>query len=507
MTIQFHIVAEGETLAGIARQYDMSPRQLKSLNQLKGSTLYTGQQLLLGITAPGEVSSRGALEHYETPSAVIYHTVKAKETLFAISRAYNTTVDRIKRDNQLQSDSLSIGQTLRISRNTSQQGTVPTTNIQYHTVQQGETLYRIALRYGTTVDTIKRLNNLHGDALSIGTQLIVALQKTDGSYTIPQDNRINPGPGTGTKPNVSDAAPGSPGLSTTPTGITLNVRLLDGRTVRADLKSYKGGYLYAGQSHQIPQRNALASIGLDDVTFNALQFCKSVEGNYDAINTYDSGIFSYGFIQITGKFGNLDKLLQNMSVFHKEKFAQTFGQAGIGLSGGKLMVMDDRRNPRVGEDAWLYLKQNPNFFPPFIQAGFDPQLILEQYRVANQLYAAPALTKMLSIRLANGNIQNVPASAIFQGLEALSFLFAVSINLGMSSSGMPKSLSDSLSDLAQKYNLWDAHQIPQLGWQAILQHIAAYENKRLAMGDTNLKPELTMKRAATILDKGVIAVV
>lgn len=507
MTIQFHIVAEGETLAGIARKYDMSPRQLKSLNRLKGSTLYTGQELLLGITDPGEVSSRGALEHYETPATVIYHTVKARETLFSIARAYNTTVDRIKRDNQLQSDSLSIGQTLRIPRNNSQQGTVPTTNIQYHTVQKGETLYRIALRYNTTVDTIKRLNKLQGDALSIGTQLIVALQKNEGSYTIPQDNRINTGPGTGTKPNNGGAAPGSAGFSTTPTGITLNVRLLDGRPLRADLNSHLGGYRYIGQSRQIPQRNALASIGLDDITFNALQFCKSVEGNYDAINTYDSGIFSYGFIQITGKYGNLDKLLQNMSVFQKEKFAQTFGQAGIAINGGQLMVMDDRRNPRVGEDAWFYLKQNPGFFHPFIQAGFDPQLILEQYRAANQLYAAPARSRILNIRLANGNIQNISAGAIFQGLEALSFLFAVAINLGISPSGMPKSLSDSLSDLAQKRNLWDAHQIPQLGWQNILQHIAAYEKNRIDMRDTTLKPELTMKRAMTILDKGVIAVV
>jgi LysM repeat protein len=510
MTIQYHVVAEGETLAGIARQYSMSPRQLKSLNRLRGTALYPGQELLLGVKDPGEASSRSLLESYDYPStSVIVHTVRAGETLFSISRTYNTTVDRIKRDNQLQSDSLSINQTLRITRNAPQQATVPPANIQYHTVQQGETLYRIALRYNTTVNAIKGLNNLQSDALAIGTTLVVALQRNDGSYTAPPNNRPSTGSVNVPQPNTGGTAPSSPSFTPNPNGFTFNVRLLDGNNIRVDLKNHQSGkgFIYLGQSRQIPRRNALAGIGLDDETFNALQYCKSFEGCYDAINTYDIGIFSFGFIQITGKYGNLDKLLQSMQAFQPQKFAQTFGQAGIGLQSGLLMVRDERGNHRIGEDAWFYLKEKPSLFAPFIQAGFDPDLILEQYRIANQLYAAPALTRTLSISMANGTVQNVQAGFIFQGLEARSFLFAVAVNLGISPSGMPRALSNALSDLAIRRNLTNVHQIPQLGWRAILEHIAMYENQRIAMNDKTLKPELTSKRASVILNNGVTAVV
>lgn len=44
---------------------------------------------------------------------------------------------------------------------------------QTHTVARGETLYRIALTYGTTVDALKRLNGLAGDVIEVGQVLVV----------------------------------------------------------------------------------------------------------------------------------------------------------------------------------------------------------------------------------------------------------------------------------------------------------------------------------------------
>jgi membrane-bound lytic murein transglycosylase D len=43
----------------------------------------------------------------------------------------------------------------------------------HHTVGQGETLYSISRKYGTTVDNIKKLNNLKGDGISVGLKLKV----------------------------------------------------------------------------------------------------------------------------------------------------------------------------------------------------------------------------------------------------------------------------------------------------------------------------------------------
>jgi LysM repeat protein len=43
----------------------------------------------------------------------------------------------------------------------------------HHTVGQGETLYSISRKYGTTVDNIKKLNNLTGNGISVGLKLKV----------------------------------------------------------------------------------------------------------------------------------------------------------------------------------------------------------------------------------------------------------------------------------------------------------------------------------------------
>ncbi|MEM9916650.1 MAG: glucosaminidase domain-containing protein [Bacteroidota bacterium] len=53
-------------------------------------------------------------EIIETPNQFIYHTVEKGDTLYSISRRYNTTVDTIKRLNSLDSNVISVGLWLRV---------------------------------------------------------------------------------------------------------------------------------------------------------------------------------------------------------------------------------------------------------------------------------------------------------------------------------------------------------------------------------------------------------
>ena len=503
MTIQYHVVAQGETIASISRLYGLKPRQLRSLNRLKSSALFEGQQLMVGVITEEAPASRGGLQTYENVAGNTFHQVKAGDTLFSIARRYNTTVAHIKANNQLTSDALSIGQMLRIGQNAPQQTVVPQENLQYHTVQRGDTLYSIARRYGTTVDALQRINKLSGNSISPGMRLIVTVQQSGGSF----GPSPAPNPSGGGTPSTGGATANTGGGSITPgnNGITIRVPLLDGNTAIANLRNFKTGYLYHGQSHKIPSIGEIRQIGLNDETFNALQYCKKVEGNYDAINTYDAGIFSFGFIQFIGKDGVLDKLLRNIKAFHPQKFAQVFERAGISLSNDRLLIYDERRNPLIAENAWHNLRARPEYFIPFIQAGFDRQMILEQYRLANTEYAAPALTRTLQIRLANGSVQGIPAGEVFQGLEARSLLIAMGINLGLG--GMSASLSESLSDLASMNNLQEARQLTRFGWQIILNHIAQYEQRQIAMGNNAGKRNLTLERVNGILTQGVNPVV
>ena len=105
------------------------------------------------------------------------YTVKSGDTLYGIANKYNTTVDKIKSLNNLTSNTLSIGQVLKIPLQTS-------TNTSTYTVKSGDTLYGIANKYNTTVDEIKKLNNLTSNTLSIGQELKIPGNSDYITYTV-----------------------------------------------------------------------------------------------------------------------------------------------------------------------------------------------------------------------------------------------------------------------------------------------------------------------------------
>ena len=105
------------------------------------------------------------------PSSNIY-TVKSGDSLYSIARKFNVSVDDIKRLNNLTNNNLSINQRLIIPTLNQNNNTNNSTNT--YIVKSGDSLYAIAKRFNTTVDNIKRLNNLASNNLSIGQKLIIS---------------------------------------------------------------------------------------------------------------------------------------------------------------------------------------------------------------------------------------------------------------------------------------------------------------------------------------------
>ena len=154
-----YTVKPGDTLYRIATQNNTTVDIIKILNNLKDDTLSIGQQILIPNT-----------EIIEIPTTTTNYNVKAGDTLYSISKKYNTTVDKIKRLNNLFTDILTIGQNLKLPL--TEYIETPSSTVNY-IVKPGDTLYSIANKYNTTVNNIKQKNNLTSNLLLVGESLII----------------------------------------------------------------------------------------------------------------------------------------------------------------------------------------------------------------------------------------------------------------------------------------------------------------------------------------------
>jgi LysM repeat protein len=113
--------------------------------------------LVLSLLLVAQLALGPGVAHSAPPKAgPVVHVVRAGENLFRISLRYGTTVKAIMRTNRLASTIIYVGQRLVIPGSY-----VPPPGPSFtYVVQRGDTLFAIARRYGTTVSAIARLNGL-----------------------------------------------------------------------------------------------------------------------------------------------------------------------------------------------------------------------------------------------------------------------------------------------------------------------------------------------------------
>ena len=103
------------------------------------------------------------------PTDSNYYIVKKGDSLWSIANKFGTTVKKLKDINKLSTNILSVGQTLIINN---EEEIIPDDYLLYK-VQKGDTLWDIANKYNTTVDTIKSINNLSSTSLTVNQQLFI----------------------------------------------------------------------------------------------------------------------------------------------------------------------------------------------------------------------------------------------------------------------------------------------------------------------------------------------
>ena len=117
---------------------------------------------------------------YVAPYGGDYYTVKKGDSLWSIATKAGITVDELKKLNGLSSNTISVGQNLKVKLEEEK-------NVEdylVYTVKKGDSLYKIANMYDSTVQTLMEINNLSSSNLTINQQLLVPKEKNSNKNGI-----------------------------------------------------------------------------------------------------------------------------------------------------------------------------------------------------------------------------------------------------------------------------------------------------------------------------------
>lgn len=162
-----HVVQRGDTLASIARRFDISISQLAAYNGIDSSDfIFVGQQVLV----PNEDSP------LSSPTGS--YLVRVGDSLSDIARSHSATAEKLREINGLAAgEPLWVGQRLLVPVTPRQTETVT------HRVQFGETLHSIARRYGSTWQGLAIYNGLR-DPRRLAAGQVLRIPSLDVSRTL-----------------------------------------------------------------------------------------------------------------------------------------------------------------------------------------------------------------------------------------------------------------------------------------------------------------------------------
>ena len=154
-----YTVRRDDSLWKIARKFGTSVEKLKYANRLSSSIIRPGQRL--------NIPSRGNVVY-------VKHKIRPGENIYVLAKRYGTSIDEIKRANNLKSSLIIAGKTLSIPQRLSY--TYVPRDVPkkvHHKIIPGDTLSELALRYRVSVSQIKRWNNMSSTTLIAGKNIVI----------------------------------------------------------------------------------------------------------------------------------------------------------------------------------------------------------------------------------------------------------------------------------------------------------------------------------------------
>ncbi len=167
---QWYRVRRGDSLSVVARRFGMKVRQLKNMNHLSSNLIRVGAKLRVRTGVDDEVDLTAT-----------WYRVRYGDSLGKIAHRFRTSVRQIKKLNNLSTHLIYPGDRLRV------QGTPQPQKSQIYRVRYGDSLDKIANRFGTSVRNLKRLNKLSTHLIYPGDRLRVT-----GTSTSQQSQTSDP---------------------------------------------------------------------------------------------------------------------------------------------------------------------------------------------------------------------------------------------------------------------------------------------------------------------------
>jgi len=160
---KYHRIQAGETMYGISQLYGLRMNELYSNNKMpNGSEPAVGQQIK--IRGKAKKMPRLRTNHSTAPSKI---STSTNSTSASNTNANSTSTSTSHTNTKHQEQEVVIEQ----KETTEKVQTTETTTSTYHTVQAGETLWRISQKYGLQVEELMNKNNLQSTLIRKGTIL------------------------------------------------------------------------------------------------------------------------------------------------------------------------------------------------------------------------------------------------------------------------------------------------------------------------------------------------
>ena len=167
-----HKVKEGETIEQIAKRYLVTPFEIFRLNPDSKKELRVGSVLIIPKST---IKSKEVATVTKELKGFVEHKVKRKETLYSISKKYDVEIDEIKKHNpRLYGSDLKKGEKIKIPQYTKTLViSKPKAATKKYSVLPKEGKWRIAYKYGITIEELEALNPGLGETLQEGQQINV----------------------------------------------------------------------------------------------------------------------------------------------------------------------------------------------------------------------------------------------------------------------------------------------------------------------------------------------